>query len=153
MTVESILKNALNLNTSVIESIEYIEGKEGLPKSLLYVLPFSMPFKILLHVRPYKSEQHKCPICKMKAPVYDYKQDHESWWRAPNLNGIPVVLMYKPCRVACPVHGVHTEYILWADGNSRFTREFNDEVTWMTGKLTKAKIAQYLGVSWQTVGN
>ena len=31
-------------------------------------------------------------------------------------------------RIECPEHGVLTEYIPWADGTSRFTPEFNNEI-------------------------
>ena len=153
MTINSLLKTLLNLKSCVLTKIELAIGNENLPVSLLHVLPARMPVRLLVYVRPYKSQQHKCPLCMKMAPVYDYKQKHESWWRGPNLGGIPTVLLYRSCRVNCREHGVHTEYLPWADGSSRFTKEFNDEVTWMAGKLSRDNISRYLGVSWETVGN
>ena len=45
--------------------------------------------------------------------------------------GYPVYLFYRRQRIECAEHGVHAEWIPWADGESRFTESFNNEVAWM----------------------
>ena len=110
--------------------------------------------KILnIEVSPYKRKQCLCPICMKKCPIYDHKRPEMSRWRAPDFNGVPVYLCYRPARIMCKEHGVRTEYIPWADGNSRFTPDFNNEVAWMVSRMSKSDIAMYLGINWRTVGN
>ena len=72
---------------------------------------------------PFKRLQGLCPKCKKKRSLNGIKQKQESHWRAPNLNGIPVYICYRPHRILCPEHGAINEYIPWADGTSRFTPE------------------------------
>lgn len=88
-----------------------------------------------------------------KCPGYDTKHQTESVWRAPNLNGTTVQILYQPRRIECPEHGVLTEYIPWADGSSRFKADFNNEEAWMVCRMPKTDIALYLNINWRTVGN
>ena len=109
--------------------------------------------RITVHARPYKRVQNLCPVCMKKCPGYDSKYDTESSWRAPNLNGIPVYICYRPSRIECPEHSVLTEYIPWADGDSRFTEDFNNEIAWMVCRMSKTAVAQFESINWRTVGN
>ena len=68
--------------------------------------------RIYVHARPYKQAQRRCPVCGRKCPGYDTKCNTASSWRAPNLNGVPVYICYRPQRIECPEHGVLTECIL-----------------------------------------
>jgi len=109
--------------------------------------------RIIVHARPYQRVQRLCPKCRKKCPGYDHKQNEESFWRAPNLNGVPVYIGYRARRIQCPEHGILTEYIPWADGTSRFTEDFNNEVAWMVCRMSKSAIALFEGINWRTVGN
>ncbi|MGP1349945.1 MAG: transposase family protein [Stomatobaculum sp.] len=40
-----------------------------------------------------------------------------------------------------------------ADGDSRFTEDFNNEVAWMVCRMSKSSIALFEGINWRTVGN
>ena len=84
---------------------------------------------------------------------YDTKYSTESSWRAPNLNGVPVYICYQPTRVKCPEHGVRTEYIPWADGRSRFTADFSNEIAWMVCRMSRSAVALFEDIDWRTVGN
>jgi len=145
----SILKNILNLNHNYLH-ITNCEQKtvtvhrfgESYEQTRLYV-----------HARPYTRIRNRCPICKRKCHGYDTKRSTESSWRAPNLNGVPVFICYRPKRIKCPEHGVLTEYIPWADGNSRFTKDFSDEIAWMVCRMSKTAVALYEDIDWRTVGN
>lgn len=108
---------------------------------------------IFLHGRPYECKCSRCPVCMAKCPVYDHKYHDESTWRLPNLNGVPVFICYRPSRIKCKKHGVLTEYIPWADGDSRFTEDFNNETAWLVTQMSKTAIATFLGINWRTVGN
>ena len=109
--------------------------------------------RILVHARPYERVQKLCPICRKKCSGYDTKYNTESSWRAPNLNGVPVYICYQPKRIRCPEHGVRTEYIPWADGRSRFTEDFSNEVAWMVCRMSKTSVALFEDIDWRTVGN
>jgi len=109
--------------------------------------------QIDLNVRPYKRLQCQCPICRKICPGYDHKQSKPVTWRANSLNGVPVFLHYRPQRIECPEHGVKTEYLPWADGRSRFTEGFNNEVAFMALNAPKTVVSRYMGVNWRTTGN
>ena len=103
--------------------------------------------------RPFKRAQCCCPICGKKCVRDGFKQKDESAWRAPNLNGMPVFIKYRPQRILCPEHGALNEHIPWADGSSRFTAAFNDEVAWMVCQMSKTAICEFEGLNWRTAGN
>ena len=107
---------------------------------------------IYLNVRPTISSANLCPCCMQKCSTYDHQSGSVSW-RASNFNGVPVILNYSPARIHCPEHGIIRELIPWADGSSRFTPDFNNEVAWMALQLPKTSVSQYFQISWQTVGN
>ena len=109
--------------------------------------------RILVHARPFKRIQCRCPECHKVCVCNGFKQDSDSWWRAPNLNGIPVYILYRPQRIFCPEHGALNEFIPWADGTSRFTEAFNDEVTWLVCQMSKSAVCELEGINWRTVGN
>jgi transposase len=109
--------------------------------------------RIYVHARPYERVQKRCPVCGRKCPGYDTKYSTESTWRAPNLNGVPVYICYRPKRIECPEHGVQTEFIPWADGKSRFTEDFNNEIAWMVCRMSKTAVALFEDIDWRTVGN
>ena len=145
----SILKSVLNLNDNCMHVC-------NCEKELVSIHRFGEVYEQLeihVHARPYKRVQGLCPVCRKKCPGYDHKLDHPSRWRAPNLNGVPVYICYQPARIECKEHGVLTEHIPWADGNSRFTKDFNNEIAWMACRMSKTCISQYEGINWRTVGN
>ena len=147
----SILKSVLNLNRNFIHvaandcevvTVSVHRNKEVFDQKQVYV-----------HARPYKSRQCLCPKCMKKCPGYDKKYTTESSWRAPNLNGCPVYILYRPQRIQCPVHGVLREYIPWEDGDSRFTADFNNEVAWMVCRMSRSAVCLFEDINWRTVGN
>ena len=145
-TSNVVIKNVVNVGPVVICNHEFVEeeivvrGEQHIRTSLN------------IDVRPYKKLQNLCPICLNKCSIYD-NQRHISSWRAPNLNGIIVRLKYLPNRIICPEHGILTEYIPWSDGTSRFTPDFNNEVTWNALYTNKSAISTAFSINWRTVGN
>ena len=141
----SILKTVLNLNHNCM----HVNDTEAVTVTVhRYGETFDQT-RIYVHAKPYKRVQRICPICRKKCPGYDTKYDKESSWRAPNLNGVPVFILYQPKRIKCPVHGVLTEYIPWADGNSRFTADFNNEIAWMVCRMSKTAVALFEDIDWR----
>ena len=143
----SILKNIINLNRV------HIEKQEIVTVSARHYGEVSQEKRLNIWLRPIKRYQNRCPVCGKKCRGYDYRSNEESWWRASNLNGIPVYLFYHRRRIECPEHGVLAEYVPWADGDSRFTESFNNEVAWMALQMSKLSVSILMGINWRTVGN
>ena len=116
-----------------------------------------------IRVKPFKKAEQRCPYCiaeglkdcGKKRPRYDRKKDenHPTIWRASDWNGTRMYLEYSPVRISCSIHGVATEYISWADGRSRYTEDFNNEVAYLALLCPKTVICQFFGINWRTVGN
>lgn len=141
------LKNVLDLRLMHIEDIH---------EEQINVHAYGEVHQIRRYVvmaRPFKRDQCKCPICQRKCVKNGFKQEGPSAWRAPDLNGMQVIISYRPQRIYCPEHGALNEYIPWADGTSRFTAPFNDDVAWLVTTLSKTAICEYKGINWRTVGN
>lgn len=144
----SILKNVLTLNKMHVNSCEMETVSVCRNHELIEQQ------RIIVHARPFKKSQRLCPKCGKRCSGYDTKYpEHEATWRAPNLNGVPVLISYTPQRIQCPEHGVLTEDIPWADGDSRFTEAFNNEVAWLAMNMNKTAVTRFVGINWRTVGN
>ena len=145
----SILKSVLNLNHNRM----HVTNCEQAEVTIHRYGETHRQTRICVHVRPYTRVQKLCPVCRKRCPGYDTKSSTESSWRAPNLNGVPVYICYRPNRIECSEHGILTEYIPWADGTSRFTEDFNNEIAWMACRMSKTCICQFEEINWRTVGN
>lgn len=145
----SILKTVLNLNHNRM----HVTNCEQAEVTIHRYGETHRQTRICVHVRPYTRVQKLCPVCRKRCPGYDTKSSTESSWRAPNLNGVPVYICYRPNRIECSEHGILTEYIPWADGTSRFTEDFNNEIAWMACRMSKTCICQFEEINWRTVGN
>lgn len=143
----SLIKKILNVKCTHIDSVNEVKIKRE-----VYNETFEQE-AYYVQVRPWKQISMQCPICHKTCAGYDTVRDTESRWRGPSLNGKPVYLFYKPRRIQCPEHGVKTEYIPWADGNSRFLESFNNEVTYLSLTSPKTVVSEYLDINWRTVGN
>lgn len=143
----TILKNVLSFNLMHIEKCEMTTA------TVQAYGETHEQTQVIVHARPYKRTQGRCPVCRKKCAMNGHKREGESRWRAPNLNGAPVYILYRPQRILCSEHGALNEYIPWADGTSRFTPAFNDEVAWLVCQMNKTAICDYMGINWRTVGN
>ena len=156
-TAKSIFKMALNIKLTNIIGFD--------PKVEAYQAFGETHERTAVHIRvkPFKKAEQRCPHCiaegledcGKKKPRYDRKKDenHPTIWRASDWNGIRMYLEYSPVRISCPVHGVTTEYISWADGRSHYTEDFNNEVAYLALLCPKTVICQFFGINWRTVGN
>lgn len=142
-----VVKSMLDLEKTVVVNISLDTRNVNLAGNTFSQQMYSV------YVRPDVRWQHRCPICHAHCSVYDHQVSNYASWRAPNINGAPVYLLYRPARICCPEHGVKREFIPWADGNSRFTVSFNNEIAWLTGQLPKSAIATLYGINWRTVEN
>ena len=58
----------------------------------------------------------------------------------------------KTPRVRCAEHGVPMAYVPWARIRSRFTRGFEDMVTWLAVRTDRTTVRHLLRIAWRTVG-
>ena len=95
-TTLSVLKTVIPLNRTHVERWETVEETverygEEFTREVTYV-----------HCRPYKNLQCQCPVCRKRCPRDGFRHEAESAWHAPDLNGVPVILLYRPQRIKCP---------------------------------------------------
>ena len=142
----SVLKKVVPLNHV------HVEGWETVTRT---VERFGEPHEvdvILVHARPFRRDQCRCPECMRRCERDGHRREGESSWRAPDLDGVPVYLMYRPQRIKCPAHGEINEWVPWADGRSRFTAGFNDEAAWLACQMSRTAVSCFMGINWRTVG-
>ena len=143
----SVVVKALDIKCMHVDRVEYVEATSQMNRETY------QRDHVDVHARPYKRIRQKCPVCGMNCSVYDHQAKEESAWRANDINGVPVIILYRPTRVYCPEHGVLNEYMPWTDGNSRFTEGFNNEVAFMALTCPKTVVSQFFNINWRTVGN
>ena len=135
--ITSLLKKHIGVNRIHIinANIETVDSEEA----------------IVIDVANYKKYQCCCPICGKKAPKYDLGRN-KGLWRALDMGSTKVYLRADTHRVECPDHGVHTQNVSWARPGSRFTYNFEEIVAWLSLNLPRTAVAEYMRISWNTVG-
>ena len=100
-----------------------------------------------------RTRKHRCPKCKFStAAGYDHDPDGRDW-RHVSLGKWRVILHGIVYRLVCPAHGVIVEAVPWAAHESKFTRDFEDLVAWLTREMNKTAITRLVHISWATVGH
>jgi transposase len=93
----------------------------------------------------------RCSGCGCKRPGYDELLPRR--WRHLDFGGIEVLLEYCPRRVACRRCGVVVERVPWAaDAVTRFTEDFEQQITYLTQRCDKTSIGYTFRIAWATVG-
>jgi transposase len=63
-----------------------------------------------------------------------------------------LLLRYKIRRVNCPRCGVRVEMVPWAEGDSWFTRDFEEHTAYLAQTADKTTVVNTMRVAWRTVG-
>ena len=138
MTISSLTKFIAGVNRMVVENVE-IESPEINPI-------------LVISVRPTKRDSGRCPFCEKKCSGYD-QGNGKRRWRALDIGcSTKVYLESDSPRVWCREHGVVVQMVPWARHGSKHTRSFEDTAVWMSLHLSRKAIAEYLRVSWDSVG-
>ena len=138
MTSYSLLKLVLRVKKCIVKEPRIEFDEVGNPE------------KLIVPVKPYKSERNRCPKCGRKCSGYDSLGTRR--WRAPDFNGVKVELEAEQKRIYCRKDGVVTPDVEWAYRGSSFTTEFERLVGWMSRCLSKKEIAELMRIDWATVG-
>jgi transposase len=90
-----------------------------------------------------------CPCGWSTRAVYDRSRRH---WRGLDVGATRLVLRAEIRRLQCrSCHRVRTETVPWARPGARFTRDFEDVVTWLAQRMDKTAVSRLLRCSWEAV--
>jgi transposase len=73
-------------------------------------------------------------------------------WRHLDLGALRVWLRYAIRRVDCPRCGVVVELVPWAENQSWFTYEFEEQVAYLAQRADKTTLSTLMRIGWKTVG-
>lgn len=93
----------------------------------------------------------RCGCCGRKT----HRRHDRTWrsWRHLDVFGWRTYLRYAIWRVRCPLCGVRTEAVGWAEVGSRFTRDFEHQVAWLAQQCDLSAVAEYFRIPWSSVRN
>lgn len=104
--------------------------------------------ELVVAVEPAKRSSY-CGSCGKRAPRYDRRARR---WRHLDACGLMVQLEYAIWRVECRRCGVTTEWVPWAEGDTGFTRPFEDMVAHLAQRTDKTTVTRLMRIAWATVG-
>lgn len=104
---------------------------------------------IVIDLESRRNSKGECPECKKKCPTYDH-QNERSFQFIP-LWGYKVEIHYEPRRVKCSEHGIHVEYMPWAEGKSTLTNAMKLFVAHWAKKLSWKEVGEAFKVGWHHV--
>jgi transposase len=107
---------------------------------------------LVVSVRPSRKVSNRCSRCERRGPRYD-QGDGRRRWRGLDLGTTMVFLEAAAPRVRCREHGVVVAAVPWARPGSAFTREFQDQVAWITVRTNRTAVGQLMRIAWRTVGH
>ena len=106
---------------------------------------------LVVSVRPVARETDRCPRCRRRCPGYDLGAGRRRW-RALDMGTMFAYLEADAPRVSCRRHGVIVAAVPWARHDSAFTRQFEDQVAWLTVQASRTAVSQLMRVAWRSVG-
>jgi transposase len=106
---------------------------------------------IVVSVRPKARERGRCGVCRRRCPGYDWGEGRRRW-RALDLGLSLAFVVAEAPRVSCTRHGVIVAAVPGARHDSKFTRAFEDQVSWLAVNTSKTAVAELMRIAWRTVG-
>lgn len=98
-----------------------------------------------------RAKRLRCPCGWSTRAVYDRSRRS---WRGLDLGASRVFLRAEIRRLMCRrCARVVTEEVPWARPGARFTRDFEDVVTWLAQRMDKTAITRLLRCSWEAVAH
>jgi transposase len=92
----------------------------------------------------------RCGVCgKRCREVHDLRKQRE--WRDLSMRKLPLKLLYRPRRVACPRCGVRVEEFPWAEPWARVTTALSNAVAVLARELSWQGTAREYGLNWKSV--
>ena len=144
MNITNFIRSLLNIKGYSIENIEI--------KHIFHKKTKSEQKVIFIHKKPKKNKVYYCPICHKKCKGYDTQYQSRTW-RCRDFFGYKCYIYCPLPRVSCKEHGIITADVPFADHNSKFTKEFEQYVTYFSLHLSKSEVSQIAMIDWHTVGS
>lgn len=107
---------------------------------------------IIIKSRLPKREIYCCGQCHSKRPKYDNGQGPRRW-RCLDVGSTKIFVEAESPRVCCKEHGITTAAVTWALHNSRFCKNFEEQVAWLCVHSSKTVVAELMRIDWHTVGD
>ena len=107
---------------------------------------------LVVKARPAKREQCRCGICHKRASGYDCGRETRRW-RCLNVGAEMTYIESSLPRVRCKEHGVVSAAVPWARHKSRFCKNFEETVAWLSTHASKRAVSELMRIEWHTVGN
>ena len=107
---------------------------------------------LVVKAHPTKRAQCRCGICHKRASGYDSGRETRRWRCLDVGAGMTYIESSLP-RVRCKEHGVVSAAVPWARHKSRFCKNFEETVTWLSTHASKKAVSELLRIEWHTVGN
>ena len=131
-----VWKKLLGLRRAVVEEVRFEEDAGA---------------ALVVSVRPTARERDRCGVCRRRCPGYDWGEGRRRW-RALDLGVTFCLLEAEAPRVSCKRHGVVVAAVPWARHDSKFTRAFEDQVSWLAVNTSKTAVSELMRIAWRTVG-
>jgi transposase len=105
---------------------------------------------VLVTVR-LRRRRRVCSRCGQTGPLAIHGRRVKRW-RHLDLGANRCIIECELRRLWCRSCGAQLEAVPWARAGSRYTRDFEDVVTWLAQQMAKTPIAGLLRIGWVTVG-
>ena len=137
------------VSTTAMSAAKFLERTLRLPETRVESVSFAL-LGIVAEVVPTR-KAGVCSGCfETVEQVHDRKRGR--WWRAQDVCGVRLELRYDLRRVDCPACGVKAELVPWAEPDSKFTWEFEQDAAFLAQKCDKTAVSKFLRIAWATVG-
>jgi transposase len=123
----------------------------GLRRAVIEDVEFDGDGVVVVSVRPKAGERGRCPHCRRGCPGYDWGEGRRRW-RALDLGTTLCFVEAEAPRVQCARHGVVVAAVPWARHDSKFTRAFEDQVSWLAVNTSKTAVSELMRIAWRSIG-
>lgn len=135
MQLLTIFARLLQVEQTVVERVRFDEKTDA----------------VIVSVRPYDRAARRCPECSQRCPGYDRGRGRRRW-RSIDFGSSRCFLEADAPRIECAEHGVRVAAVPWARPGAGHTRAFDDLVTWLVCRMSKAAVQVLLRITWRTAG-
>lgn len=125
----------LGIEDAVVEGVEHDQEADA----------------IVVSVRVARRQRRRCGVCGRRSKPYDAGEGRRRW-RALDLGSMRAFIEAAAPRVRCQEDGVVVAAVPWARHGSRFTRQFEEQATWLAVHVSKTTLAELMRIAWRSVG-
>jgi len=92
----------------------------------------------------------RCSGCMCRVHAVHDRRERE--WRHLDVGPFRIWLRYSLRRVNCPRCGVVVEFVPWAERQSWFTYDFEEQVAYLAQKTDKTTLSSLMRIAWRSIG-